>query len=132
MRPDDSWWGAEREADASASAKASATTHNPSVDVRVEVVGNPVQLVATGCLTEDSQLALLSLIRQACTVDQRVQATVDLTGARHVEPSRLNRLRAAVDHDENKEDSGQPVLFVVPEPIPVCPSPTDEGQSRPH
>lgn len=132
MRPDDSWWGAEREADASADEEASAVDHKLSVVVRVEVDGNAVQLVATGCLTEDSQQALLSLIRQARAVNYRVQVTVDLTGTHHVEPAGLNRLRSAVDHDEHEEDPGQPVLFVVPEPLPVCPSPDDEGQTCLH
>lgn len=133
MKSDYSWRGVEREGpDVSANATASVMNHKLSVTVRVTVDSNAVQLAATGCLTEDSQQALLSLIRQARAVDHRVQVTVDLTGTHHVEPSGLNRLRSAVDHDEHEHDPGQPVLFVVPEPLPVCPSPEDEGQTRPH
>lgn len=90
--------------------------HHLSVTVRVDLDDSTIQLAVTGCLTEDSHKTLLALALRARSLTPSGQVTVDLTDTAHIEAVGLNKLRSAMEHDGH----GQPVLFRVPEPLPLC------------
>ncbi|MFC7375080.1 hypothetical protein ACFQS2_10970 [Brachybacterium sp. GCM10030267] len=99
-------------------------THNISVIVRAEIDSRAMRLVTTGCLTEESQQALFSLILKARDMHPAGQVTVDLTETLHIDTTGLNLLRAAVDHDEHV-NPGEPILFLIPDSLPPCPEAHD-------
>lgn len=94
--------------------------HKLSVTVRVDLDLSVIQLLTTGCLTEDSHQSLLALIFRARSISPSGQVTVDLTETQHIEAAGLTLLRSAIDLDE-RENPGQPVLVLVPDSWPLCP-----------
>lgn len=94
--------------------------HKLSVLVRAYVESRTVRLVTTGCLTEASQQALQPLVRRASGLGPDVRVLVDLTGARHVEATGIDRLRAALELD-NLGDPQEPVELLLPDFLPACP-----------
>jgi hypothetical protein len=91
-------------------------THKLSVTVPVDLDGRTIRVLATGCLTVASQRALHPLIRRARTLTPGIHVTVDCTGVHHVEPTGVELLRAAVDHDEGS-DGLRPVEFLFSDPL---------------
>ncbi|MEX5260189.1 hypothetical protein [Kocuria sp. CPCC 205263] len=84
--------------------------------VQVDLDGQALRVLATGCLTAASQRALHPLIRRARTLTPGIHVTVDCTGAHHVELAGVELLREATDHDAGAEML-RPVEFLFPDPV---------------
>ncbi len=91
-------------------------THKLCVTVQVDLDGRTLRVLATGCLTAASQRALHPLIRRARTLTPGIHVTVDCTGTHHVEPTAVELLRAATDHDQAAETL-RPVEFLFPDSL---------------
>ncbi|GAB2605700.1 hypothetical protein GCM10009696_08920 [Kocuria himachalensis] len=92
--------------------------HKISVLVQIDLNGTYVRLVVTGCLTEANQHVLYPLIRRARTLIPPVIVSIDLSAATHVEPTAVDLLRWAIDHDE-AADGASPVELLVPNHLPA-------------
>ncbi|MFF0990261.1 hypothetical protein [Kocuria nitroreducens] len=103
--------------------------HKLSVLVQIDLNGTYVRLTVTGCLTEANQHVLYPLIRRARTLITPVAVSVDLTAAGHVEPTAVDLLRWAFDHDETR-DGSSPVELLVPHGLPGHRSAPDRTDRR--
>ena len=92
-------------------------THKLCVTVQIDLDGKTLRVLVTGCLTAASQRALHPLIRRARALTTGIHVTVDCTRAHHVDPTGVELLRAATDHDEAAEML-RPVEFLFPDPLP--------------
>ncbi|GEO97250.1 hypothetical protein [Kocuria turfanensis] len=90
--------------------------HKLSVTVQVDLDGEYVRVLATGCLTEASQRALHPLIRRARILTPGIHVTVDLSGAHHIEATGMELLRRALEDTDSA--GSRPVALVVPDVLP--------------
>lgn len=92
--------------------------HTLSVTVHVDLDLREIQIAVAGCLTADTQIALLPIVRQARGLEPTPCLTLDLTGAEHVDLDGLVQLQHAIVRET--VDSTGPVDFRLPEPLPKC------------
>lgn len=103
--------------------------HKISVTVQIDMDGQDIRIITTGCLTRLSQSALLPLIRRARKLTPGARVTLDATPARHIEALGLDLLRDAIDYEVSLSN-GPPVHFVVPAHLPAHISSADKRSSK--
>ena len=74
-------------------------THKISLLIRADIDLDAIELVVTGCLTEQSVTALLEQIARARMLDPASPIRVDLTGAQHIEPRAVDVLHEHAARD---------------------------------
>lgn len=92
--------------------------HTLSVTVHVDLDLREIQLAVSGCLTADTQIALLPIVRQARGLEPAPCLTLDMTGAEHVDQDGLVQLQHAIARET--VDGTSPVDYRLPEPLPTC------------
>lgn len=90
-----------------------------SVLVEVDLDGRYVRVSATGALTRTNQQALHPVLRRARATLPAARVSVDLSCVHELEPSAVDLLRRAVDHDE---ELGEAVEILAPEAEPAEPA----------
>ncbi|APX31763.1 hypothetical protein BH708_02425 [Brachybacterium sp. P6-10-X1] len=98
--------------------------HSFSVTVRATIDRGAIELVVTGCLTEDTQQELFPLIRRARMLGPVTPVTVDLTTADHIDSTALVHLRASIDHDDPDRERDR-IQFLLPGILPACAKASD-------
>lgn len=94
-------------------------THKISLLIRADIDLDAIELVVTGCLTEQSVTALLEQIARARMLDPASPIRVDLTGAQHIEPRAVDVLH---EHAARDPLTHRRALRVdLPEELPACP-----------
>ncbi|NMA75814.1 MAG: TetR/AcrR family transcriptional regulator [Actinomycetales bacterium] len=92
--------------------------HTLSVTVHVDLDLQEVQLAVAGCLTAETHLSLLPIVRQARGLEPAPRITLDLTGAEHIDLDGLVPLRHALERDAAA--GTEPLGYRLPDPLPVC------------
>lgn len=70
--------------------------HDLSAVVRLDPAISAIQILATECLTTQSQRVVLPLIRRVRTLGSDASLTIDLTGAQHIETAGYDLLSRAL------------------------------------
>src|SRR5699024_4655826 len=74
-------------------------THKISLLIRADIDLDAIELVVTGCLTEQAGTALLAQVARARMLDPASPLRVDLTGAQHIEPRAVDVLHEHAARD---------------------------------
>ncbi|HST71323.1 MULTISPECIES: hypothetical protein [Kocuria] len=86
--------------------------HTMSVLVQVDLDGTYVHILVTGCLTAANQHVLHPVIGRARALTPEVHVEVDLDSVRHLEPTAVTSLRAAIDREEIFPGRGEVTIAV--------------------
>lgn len=95
--------------------------HKISLLIRADIDLDAIELIATGCLTEQTAPVLLEQIARARMLDPESPIRVDLTGARHIDPSAAARVRARTSAPDPLGHRRTPLRLELPDELPVCP-----------
>lgn len=100
-----------------------------SVVVPVDLHGADVRLVVTGTVTDATQWAVHPLMNRARSILPGAMVWVDLTGADRVEPTAVELLQSALQHDRPDSGAGSVQILTPAERLgaPLLPGP---GPSR--
>lgn len=92
--------------------------HTLSVIVRADVGEDEIRLAVEGCVTDQSQTALHSIIRRARQLDPEAPVVLDLQQTQHCEASAVDLLRMTID---DLDPFHRTVQILLPDPLPECP-----------
>src|SRR5690606_5243025 len=92
--------------------------HTLSVTVHVDLDLREIQLAVAGCLTADTYVALLPIVRQARGLEPAPRLTLDLTAAEHIALDGLIPLQHTIAHEP--VDGAGTVDYRLPDPLPTC------------
>lgn len=110
--------------------------HKISLLVRADLDLDAIDLVATGCLTEQTVQVLLEHIARARMLDPASPVRVDLTAAGHLDPAVVSQLEARLAAPDPLGDRRIPVQMDLPEHLPRCTEavgiPEGQATTAPH
>lgn len=92
--------------------------HTLSVIVRADVGADEIRIAVEGCVTDQSQSALHSILRRARQLDPEAPVVLDLQQTQHCETSAVDLLRTTID---DIDPFHRRVWILPPDPMPVCP-----------
>lgn len=95
--------------------------HKISILVRADVGRDAIELLVTGCLTEDTAGILATQLSKARDLDPSAPILLDLTDARHIESGALASLRSLAEVREVGGRLVAPLQLLTPATVPQCP-----------
>lgn len=94
--------------------------HTISLLIRADLDLEAIELIATGCLTEQTLPVLLEHVARARMLDPASPIRVDLTEARHLEAAIVAQLEERMAAPDPFSDGYLPVSLDLPAPLPRC------------
>ncbi|GAA1487796.1 hypothetical protein [Brachybacterium sacelli] len=91
--------------------------HTLSVIVRADIGEDEIRIAVEGCVTDQSQNALHSVLRRARELDPESPVILDLRATQHCEPSAIALLQMTVDEIDPYHRTTH---ILAPDPLPHC------------
>lgn len=98
--------------------------HKLRLLVKIDTNPSTAELAVTGCLTEENSRTLLPIIRRLHALVGGTGVTVNLSTAKHIEPSALGILEQAASNESLGGPDGESVRISLPAVLPFCPAMT--------